>query len=94
MLALTANGKYYLRVADWFHPFVGVGVGYADAVYSGALTGTAGGAAFQGLAGMEFRFEHVGLLVQYKYLASTTGKSGSDVKVGGGGVLAGVSIAF
>ena len=94
VLALTANGKYYLRVADWFHPFVGVGVGYADAVYSGALTGTAGGAAFQGLAGMEFRFEHVGLLVQYKYLASTTGKSGSDVKVGGGGVLAGVSIAF
>ena len=94
VLALTANGKYYLRVADWLHPFVGVGVGYADAVYSGALTGTAGGAAFQGLAGMEFRFEHVGLLVQYKYLASTTGKSGSDVKVGGGGVLAGVSIAF
>ncbi len=94
VLALMANGKYYLRVADWFHPFVGVGVGYADAVYTGDLTGSAGGAAYQGLAGMEFRFEHVGLLVQYKYLASTTGKSGNDVKVGGGGVLAGVSIAF
>ncbi|HYS76073.1 MAG TPA: DUF2846 domain-containing protein [Burkholderiales bacterium] len=94
VLALMANGKYYFRVADWFHPFVGVGVGYADAAYSGDLKGSAGGAAFQGLAGMEFRFEHVGLLVQYKYLASTTGKGGADVKVGGGGVLAGVSIAF
>jgi opacity protein-like surface antigen len=94
VLALMANGKYYFHAADWFYPFVGVGVGFADAVYSGDLKGTAGGPAFQGLAGMEFRFGEVGLLVQYKYLASTTGKTGSDVKVGGGGVLAGVSIAF
>jgi opacity protein-like surface antigen len=94
VIALMANGKYYLRVADWFHPFVGLGVGAADAIYSGDLKGTAGGAAFQGMAGMEFRFQNVGVLVQYKYLASTTGKSGNDVKVGGGGVLAGVSIAF
>ena len=94
VVALMLNGKYYVPVADWFHPFVGVGVGATDAVYSGDLKGTAGGAAFQGMAGMEFRFENVGLLVQYKYLASTTGKSGSDVKVGGSGVLAGVSIAF
>ena len=43
---------------------------------------------------MELRFGGVGLLVQYKHLASTTGKSGTDVKVGGSGVLAGVSIAF
>jgi opacity protein-like surface antigen len=94
VIALMGNGKYYFHVADWFHPFVGVGVGFADAVYSGDLKGSAGGAAFQGLAGMEFRFGSVGLNVQYKYLASTTGKNGNDVKVGGGGVLAGVSIAF
>jgi opacity protein-like surface antigen len=94
VMAVMANGKYYFRVADWFHPFVGVGVGATDAVYSGDLTGSAGGAAFQGMAGMEFRFGHVGLLVQYKYLASTTGKSGNDVKVGGGGVLGGLSIIF
>jgi opacity protein-like surface antigen len=94
VLALMANGKYYFHVADWFHPFVGAGVGYAESIYSGDLKGTAGGAAFQGLAGMEFRFERVGVLVQYKYLSSTTGKSGNDVKVGGGGVLAGVSIPF
>jgi len=94
VVALMLNGKYYVPVADWFHPFVGVGVGFADAVYSGDLKGTSGGPAYQGLAGMEFRFGSVGLNVQYKYLASTTGKTGSDVKVGGGGVLAGVSIAF
>ena len=94
VVALMANAKYYLHVADWFHPFVGVGVGYADAVYSGDLKGTAGGAAFQGMAGMEFRFDQVGVLLQYKHLAATTGQSGSDVKIGGSGVLAGVSIAF
>ena len=93
-VALMANGKYYFRVADWFHPFVGVGAGVADAIYSGDLKGTSGGTAFQGMAGVEFRFENVGVQVQYKYLAATTGKSGNDVKIGGSGVLAGVSIAF
>ena len=43
---------------------------------------------------MEFRFEQVGLHVQYKYLAATTGGTGKQVKVGGGGILAGVSITF
>jgi opacity protein-like surface antigen len=94
VVAVMANGKYYLPLANWFQPFVGAGVGYADAIYSGGLKGTAGGVAYQGLAGAEFRFGPVGLQVQYKYLAATTGKSGQDVKVGGSGVLGGVSIAF
>ena len=94
VIAVMANGKYYFHAADWFYPFAGVGIGFADAAYTGSLTGKAGGMAYQGLAGMEFRFGQVGLYLQYKHLASTTGKSGNDVKVGGGGVLAGVSIAF
>ncbi len=94
VVAIMANGKYYFRAADWFYPFVGAGVGYAQAAYSGSLTGSAGGPAYQGVVGMEFRFEPVGLYVQYKHLASTTGKTGKEVKVGGSGVLAGVSIAF
>ncbi len=94
VVAIMANGKYYFRAADWFYPFVGAGVGYAQAAYSGGITGSAGGPAYQGVAGMEFRFEPVGLYVQYKHLASTTGKTGKEVKVGGSGVLAGVSIAF
>src|SRR5712692_3680996 len=80
VVAIMANGKYYFRAADWFYPFVGAGVGYAQAAYSGSLTGSAGGPAYQGVVGMEFRFEPVGLYVQYKHLASTTGKTGKEVK--------------
>jgi opacity protein-like surface antigen len=95
VLAVMANGKYYFRAADWFYPFVGAGIGLAGAVYSGGnLKGSGGGLAYQGLAGMEFRFGSVGLHLQYKYLAATTGKSDAQVKVGGGGVLAGVSFLF
>jgi opacity protein-like surface antigen len=94
VLAFMVNGKYYFRAASWFYPFVGAGVGQTNASYSGGLTGKATGLAYQGLAGMEFRFNQIGLNVQYKYLDSTTGGTGKDVKVGGGGILAGVSIVF
>jgi len=74
---------------------VGPGIGFAGAVYSGGnLKGKRGGLAYQGLAGMEFRFGPVGLHLQYKYLAATAGKDDKKVKVGGGGVLAGVSFLF
>ncbi len=94
VLAIMVNGKYYFRAANWFYPFVGAGAGRAQATYSGGFTGKASGPAYQGLAGMEFRFERVGLYVQYKYLASTIGDTGQEVKVGGRGILAGVSISF
>jgi opacity protein-like surface antigen len=94
VLAFMVNGKYYFRAASWFYPFVGAGIGVAEASYSGGLTGNATGLAYQGLAGMEFRFKPVGLYVQYKNLVSKTGATGTDVKVGGSGVLAGVSISF
>jgi opacity protein-like surface antigen len=95
VVALLANGKYYFHAADWFYPFVGGGIGFGNALYSGGnLKGSAGGLAYQGLAGMEFRFGSIGLHLQYKYLAATAGKSDKEVKVGGGGILAGVSIAF
>jgi opacity protein-like surface antigen len=94
LVAIMLNGKYYFHAADWFFPFVGVGVGQAKASYSGGLTGNATGLAYQGLAGMEFRFKPVGLYVQYKNLASKSGTTGNEVKVGGSGILAGVSISF
>jgi hypothetical protein len=94
VIAIMGNGKYYFRAADRLYPFVGVGVGFAQAAYSGNFKGTAGGLAYQGLVGLEFRFESVGLHVEYKHLASTTGKTGKEVKVGGSGILAGVSITF
>jgi opacity protein-like surface antigen len=94
VVAIMVNGKYYFRAASWFYPFVGAGIGVAKATYSEGLTGNATGLAYQGLAGMEFRFKPVGLYVQYKYLASTAGGTGNEVKVGGSGILAGVSIIF
>jgi opacity protein-like surface antigen len=92
--AIMLNGKYYFRAADWLYPFVGAGIGQANASYSGGLTGNSSGLAYQGLAGVEIRFKPVGIYVQYKYLASETGESGRDVKVGGSGVLGGISISF
>ena len=94
VVAFMANGKYYFRAASWFYPFVGAGVGAAKATYSGGLAGDANGLAYQGLAGMEFRFKPVGVYVQYKYLSAKTGDTGNEAKVGGSGVLAGVSISF
>jgi len=92
VLAFMVNGKYYFRAASWFYPFVGAGIGVAEASYSGGLTGSPTGLAYQGLAGMEFRFKPVGLYLQYKYLSSKTGDAGNEVKVGGSGILAGVRI--
>lgn len=92
--AYMVNGKYYFRAASWFHPFVGAGIGIAKATYSGGLSGNSTGPAYQGLAGMELRFKPVGLYVEYKYLESKTGRDSGTVKVGGKGILAGVSISF
>lgn len=94
VFAFMVNGKVYFRLANSFYPFVGAGVGLAKASYSGGLTGNATGLAFQGMAGMEFRFNRIGVNVQFKYLDSTTGDNGKEVKVGGSGILAGVSIVF
>jgi cell division septation protein DedD len=98
--AAMLNAKYYLRAADWFYPYVGAGAGLAASSYSGDLSGDALGPAYQGLAGAEFRFNGVGLHLQFKYLAATTeGKLATTgatekVKVGGAGVLAGISFVF
>lgn len=92
--AFMVNGKYYFRAASWLYPFVGAGIGIAKASYSGGLTGNSTGTAYQGLAGMELRFKPVGLYVEYKYLESKTGHDSGTVKVGGSGILAGVSIVF
>jgi predicted porin len=47
------------------------------------------------MLGADFRFSRVGLYVEYKYLSSTTQDSANQkIKVGGSGVLAGISVAF
>jgi opacity protein-like surface antigen len=89
------NGKYYMEVADWFYPFLGAGVGFASASFAGDFQGKSSGPGFQGMLGADFRFSRVGLYVEYKYLSSTTQDSANQkIKVGGSGVLAGISVAF
>ncbi len=93
--AFLVNTKYYLRVASWLYPYVGAGAGYAAGRFSGDVTATAAGPAYQGVAGIELRFGHVGLNVQYKSFSSTIqDASGQKVKVGGKGAIGGLSIIF
>ena len=93
--AFLVNAKYYLRAASWLYPYLGVGAGYAAGRFSGDVTGTASGPAYQGVAGIELRFGHVGLNVQYKSFSSTIqDASGEKVKVGGKGAIGGLSIIF
>jgi len=93
--AFLVNAKYYLRAASWLYPYLGVGAGYAAGRLTGDITGKAAGPAYQGVAGIELRFGHVGLNVQYKSFSSTVeDASGAKVKVGGKGAIGGLSIIF
>jgi opacity protein-like surface antigen len=92
-LIFLANSKYYFRSPGTIRPFVGAGLGYASATYSGNLTGSATGLAYQGVAGAELRFNRMFLHLQYKYLASTIG-SAESISLGGSGLLIGAGFAF
>src|SRR6266581_3180275 len=75
--------------------FAAGGAGYAAGRLTGDITGKAAGPAYQGVAGIELRFGHVGLNVQYKSFSSTVeDASGAKVKVGGKGAIGGLSIIF
>jgi len=96
VIAGMLNGKYYFGGdTGIFHPFLGAGVGFSSAKFGGDIEGKSGGPGFQGMLGMDLRFSSVGLYLEYKYLSSTTSDSANQkIKVGGSGILAGVSIAF
>jgi len=96
VLSTTINGKYYLGGdSGAFHPYLGAGVGFAGAKFGGDLQGKSSGPAFQGMLGLDLRFSSVGLVLEYKYVSSTTQDSTNQkIKVGGSGFLAGLSFAF
>lgn len=96
VLSTTVNGKYYFGGdSGTFHPFIGAGVGFAGATFSGDLQGKSSGPSIQGMAGADLRFGNFGLYLEYKYLSATTQDSANQkIKAGGSGFLAGVSIAF
>ena len=96
VISTTLNGKYYFGgESGMFHPYLGAGVGFAGAKFGGDIQGKSGGPAFQGMLGLDLRFSSVGLYLEYKYLNSTTSDSANQkIKVGGSGILAGVSVEF
>jgi opacity protein-like surface antigen len=96
VLSTTFNLKYYFEATRWLYPFIGAGLGYATSSFGGDFTGKAGSFAFQGMAGADIRFsESVGLYLEYKVLnAPTRDSNGQELKAGGSGILAGLSIAF
>ncbi|HZT61610.1 MAG TPA: hypothetical protein VFA36_00625 [Burkholderiales bacterium] len=96
VIAGMLNGKYYFGGnTGVFHPFLGAGVGFTAAKFGGDIEGKSGGPGFQGMLGLDLRFSSVGLYLEYKYLSATTSDSANQkIKVGGSGILAGVSVAF
>ena len=96
VLSTTFNAKYYMEATSWLYPFVGVGLGYAGATFSGDFTGKASSWAFQGMAGADIRFsDSVGLYLEYKYLSAPVRDSNKqEIKAGGTGIFAGLSIQF
>jgi opacity protein-like surface antigen len=95
VVALMANAKKYFEITGLLYPYVGAGLGVAATSFSGDLTGSASGQAYQAMAGIEFRSKNIGLYTELKYLSSSTEDSnGAKVKVGGNGLNIGLGISF
>lgn len=94
-VALMANAKKYFEITGILYPYVGAGVGIAAISFSGDVTGTASGPAFQAMAGIELRMQNIGVYTELKYLSSTTEDSASKkTKIGGTGKNIGLGISF
>lgn len=92
------NAKKYFTVAEWFLPYVGIGIGFGGALYNSsnlvdeeALVGF----ATQVTAGVEFRFGRVGLFTQVKRLSSKI-EDGYDeqIDISGTTLFGGLAVHF
>lgn len=98
------NFKKYFRPNAVVQPYFGLGIGGAavnvTAGTSGGITGTAGGFAAQGMAGIAFRWRHVGIYTEIKYEravieANDTGTGLVEtLDLSGAGVFAGLNVHF
>jgi len=93
------NAKKYFRPGDLVQPYIGIGLGSASASLSagssGGVTGSSGGFAMQGMAGIAFRWEKFGIYTEYKYeRAETEDAAGQVVDASGSGLFAGMSVHF
>jgi len=93
------NMKEYFRTNEIVQPYIGFGVGTTAARFSagtgGGITGSAGGFAVQGVAGVAFRWRDVGIYTELKLKrAEIEDKAGQSVDVSGTGLFAGLSVHF
>lgn len=95
--AFMFNGKkYFVNDRDPIRPYIGAGIGFASVDFHGP-GGSASGddLALQAMAGIDFRFNQVGLYTEVKYLSSRPEDDfGDDIDVSGIGVFGGVSVNF
>lgn len=89
------NAKKYFRPGAIVQPYLGAGIGAASSSFSGAITGSAGGFALQGMTGIAFRWRHVGIYTEFKYeRAEVEDAAGEAVDLSGTGLFAGMSVQF
>jgi opacity protein-like surface antigen len=94
-VAFLANAKKYFEITGLLYPYVGAGLGVATNNFSGNVTGSASGPAYQAMAGIEFRMKNVGVYTELKYLFSSTEDSaGAKTKIGGNGKNLGIGVSF
>lgn len=93
--ALLAMAKQYYRINTRLQPYLGVGIGLATTSVSGAIAGNTTGFAYEGLAGVEYRFAKTGIYAEYKYLGVQTKSSNSQkIDASGSGIFLGATFYF
>jgi hypothetical protein len=93
--ALVAKAKYFFGHSAW-QPYVGAGVGRMEVHdLGGPIEGLSGGYALQGVAGLQWRTDRVGLRAEYLYLHGRVEDDKSDeVRASVQGAFLGVSFFF
>ena len=101
------NAKKYFRPSALIQPYFGVGIGSTatdfspgDSSGTAGITGSAAGFAFQGMTGVAFRWRHVGIYSELKYISAKT--EGTEALTGtketvdasGIGLFGGLNVQF
>jgi len=91
------NIKQYFKTGTLAQPYIGAGYGRTTASFSantgGGVNGSVDSNALQAMAGVTFRWPHVDLYTEYKYLHDQF-TLGGNVNASGNGFFVGVSSHF
>ena len=102
--SVFVNAKKYFRPDAVVQPYIGVGLGSAGVDFSaganGGITGSSGGFAVQGMTGIAFRWQHIGIYTELKYqraeIDATNAVTGVSevIDASGIGLFAGMNVHF